>query len=48
MFLMDQMSSQIRMFRPLAADKTEVTIYVITPGVSPTRYSKYLINTTNI
>ena len=30
-FLMDQMSSQIRMFRPIAVNKTEVTIYVIAP-----------------
>ena len=30
-FLMDQMSTQIRVFRPLAVDKTEVTIYCIAP-----------------
>lgn len=30
-FLMDQMSSQIRVFRPIAVDKTEVTIYCIAP-----------------
>jgi len=30
-FLMDQMSSQIRVFRPLTVDKTEVTIYCIAP-----------------
>lgn len=30
-FLMDQMSSQIRMFRPLAVDRTEVTIYCFAP-----------------
>jgi benzoate/toluate 1,2-dioxygenase subunit alpha len=30
-FLMDQFSSQIRHFRPIAADKTEVTIYCIAP-----------------
>jgi benzoate/toluate 1,2-dioxygenase alpha subunit len=30
-FLMDQMSSQIRVFRPLAVDKTEVTIYCFGP-----------------
>jgi len=30
-FLMDQMSSQIRVFRPLSVDKTEVTIYCIAP-----------------
>ncbi len=30
-FLMDQMSSQIRMFRPLAVDKTEVTIFCFAP-----------------
>ena len=28
---MDQMSSQIRVFRPVAVDKTEVTIYCIAP-----------------
>ncbi|MGQ0622518.1 MAG: Rieske 2Fe-2S domain-containing protein [Panacagrimonas sp.] len=30
-FLMDQMSSQIRVFRPLSVDKTEVTIYCFAP-----------------
>ena len=30
-FLMDQFSSQIRVFRPLSANKTEVTIYCIAP-----------------
>jgi benzoate/toluate 1,2-dioxygenase alpha subunit len=30
-FLMDQMSSQIRVYRPLAVDKTEVTIYCFAP-----------------
>ncbi len=30
-FLMDQMSSQIRVFRPIAVDKTEVTIFCIAP-----------------
>ena len=36
MFLMDQMSSQIRVFRPLAVDKTEVTIFCIAPvGENP-------------
>lgn len=30
-FLMDQFSSQIRHFRPISADKTEVTIYCIAP-----------------
>ena len=30
-FLMDQFSSQIRVFRPLAPDRTEVTIYCIAP-----------------
>ncbi|HIE86965.1 MAG: Rieske 2Fe-2S domain-containing protein [bacterium] len=35
-FLMDQMSSQIRMFRPIAVDKTEVTIFVLAPvGEAP-------------
>jgi benzoate/toluate 1,2-dioxygenase alpha subunit len=28
---MDQMSTQIRVFRPLAVDKTEVTIYCMAP-----------------
>lgn len=30
-FLMDQFGSQIRVFRPIAVDKTEVTIYCIAP-----------------
>ncbi|MFD3800557.1 benzoate 1,2-dioxygenase large subunit [Kocuria palustris] len=30
-YIMDQFSSQIRVFRPLSADKTEVTIYCIAP-----------------
>jgi benzoate/toluate 1,2-dioxygenase subunit alpha len=30
-FLMDQMSTQIRVYRPLAVDKTEVTIYCMAP-----------------
>ena len=30
-FLMDQMSSQIRVFRPISVDKTEVTVYAIAP-----------------
>lgn len=35
-FLMDQFSSQIRQFRPIDVDKTEVTIYCIAPkGESP-------------
>lgn len=35
-FLMDQMSTQIRVFRPIAVDKTEVTIYAVAPrGESP-------------
>ncbi len=35
-FLMDQFSSQIRVFRPLAVDRTEVTIYCIAPkGETP-------------
>jgi benzoate/toluate 1,2-dioxygenase alpha subunit len=35
-YLMDQFSTQIRHFRPLAPDKTEVTIYCIAPkGESP-------------
>lgn len=31
LYLMDQFSSQIRVLRPLAVDKTEVTIYCIAP-----------------
>jgi len=31
MFLMDQMSTQIRHFRPVSVDKTEVTTYCIAP-----------------
>ncbi|KXO06849.1 benzoate 1,2-dioxygenase large subunit [Marinobacter excellens] len=31
MFLMDQMSTQIRHFRPISVDKTEVTIYCFGP-----------------
>ena len=35
-YLMDQFSSQIRVFRPIAVDKTEVTIYCIAPkGEAP-------------
>lgn len=35
-FLMDQMSTQIRVFRPVAVNKTEVTIYCVAPkGESP-------------
>jgi benzoate/toluate 1,2-dioxygenase alpha subunit len=34
-YLMDQMSSQVRVFRPLAVDKTEVTIYCIAPKNEP-------------
>lgn len=35
-YLMDQMSTQIRHFRPIAPDRTEVTIYCIAPkGESP-------------
>ncbi len=30
-FLMDQFSSQIRVYRPISVDKTEVTIYCIAP-----------------
>jgi benzoate/toluate 1,2-dioxygenase alpha subunit len=30
-YLMDQFSSQIRQYRPIAVDKTEVTIYCIAP-----------------
>ena len=30
-YLMDQFSSQIRTYRPLAVDRTEVTIYCIAP-----------------
>jgi benzoate/toluate 1,2-dioxygenase alpha subunit len=35
LFLMDQMSSQLRVTRPLAVDKTEVTIYCIAPRNEP-------------
>jgi benzoate/toluate 1,2-dioxygenase subunit alpha len=35
LYLMDQMSSQLRVFRPLAVDKTEVTIYCIAPKNEP-------------
>ncbi|MBB4022939.1 benzoate 1,2-dioxygenase large subunit [Actibacterium naphthalenivorans] len=31
LFLMDQFSSQLRVFRPISVDKTEVTIYCIAP-----------------
>lgn len=34
-FFMDQMSTQIRVFRPLAVDKTEVTIYCVAPKGEP-------------
>jgi benzoate/toluate 1,2-dioxygenase alpha subunit len=35
-YLMDQFGSQIRIFRPIAVDKTEVTIYCIAPkGEAP-------------
>ncbi len=34
-FLMDQFSSQIRVFRPLSVDRTEVTIYCIAPKNEP-------------
>ena len=40
-FLMDQFSSQIRVFRPLAPNRTEVTIYCIAPkGESPEARAK--------
>jgi len=35
LYLMDQMSSQLRITRPLAVDKTEVTIYCIAPRNEP-------------
>ncbi len=35
MYLMDQFSSQIRHFRPISVDKTEVTIYCIAPKGEP-------------
>jgi benzoate/toluate 1,2-dioxygenase subunit alpha len=35
LYLMDQMSSQLRVTRPLAVDKTEVTIYCIAPRNEP-------------
>jgi benzoate/toluate 1,2-dioxygenase alpha subunit len=34
-YLMDQMSTQLRVTRPLAVDKTEVTIYCIAPKNEP-------------
>jgi benzoate/toluate 1,2-dioxygenase alpha subunit len=34
-FLMDQFSSQIRVFRPISVDQTEVTIYCIAPKGEP-------------
>ena len=35
-YLMDQFSSQIRTYRPISVDKTEVTIYCIAPkGEAP-------------
>ncbi len=41
MFLMDQMGTQIRMFRPLSVDKTEVTIYCFAPvGEAPAERAK--------
>jgi benzoate/toluate 1,2-dioxygenase alpha subunit len=41
MFLMDQMGTQIRMFRPLSVDKTEVTIYCFAPvGEAPVERTK--------
>lgn len=40
-YLMDQFSSQIRVFRPISADRTEVTIYCIAPkGESPEARAK--------
>jgi len=40
-YLMDQFGSQIRLLRPLAVDKTEVTIYCIAPkGESPEARSR--------
>jgi benzoate/toluate 1,2-dioxygenase alpha subunit len=35
LYLMDQMSSQLRVTRPLAVDETEVTIYCIAPKNEP-------------
>lgn len=35
LFLMDQFSSQLRVFRPLSVDKTEVSIYCIAPKGEP-------------
>jgi benzoate/toluate 1,2-dioxygenase alpha subunit len=34
-FIMDQMGTQIRVFRPLSVDKTEVTIYCFAPVGEP-------------
>lgn len=36
-YLMDQFSTQIRVIRPIAVDKTEVTIWCFAPKGSPTR-----------
>jgi benzoate/toluate 1,2-dioxygenase alpha subunit len=35
LFLMDQFSTQLRVFRPISVDKTEVTIYCIAPKGEP-------------
>lgn len=41
MFLMDQMGTQIRMFRPLSVDRTEVTIHCFAPvGEAPAERAK--------
>ena len=41
MFLMDQMGTQIRVFRPISVDKTEVTIYCFGPvGEAPAERAK--------
>lgn len=38
-YLMDQFSTQIRVIRPIAVDKTEVTIWCFAPKGNPTSQS---------
>ena len=42
-FLMDQMSTQIRIFRPLAVDKTEVTVYALAPKNEAPQWRRHRI-----
>ncbi len=39
-FIMDQMSTQIRVFRPIAVDLTEVTVYCIAPKGEAPKYRR--------